>query len=324
MAQHVFISYAHEDDTFAQKLKQQIENAGFDHWIDREQLKGSQNWVEECKKAIDDSYALIVIKSPDSYDSPYVTCEWSYALGRDVPVIPILYKPQNPHHAWLELNAIHHLDFTDPTKPLWDDLFRHLDDQRKQFGIRVRVPKDAPPAVRAALRELNSEFPSDVIKGAARLGNLKHEGAVPGLVITLGHEDNDVRNAAMEALVKTGEPAVAQLLNDFLIYEGNTCWMIANALSQIKSEAAFQGLLDALQDTRVDARKAAIQYLRNFKDARAIKPLGSALHDEDKDIRITVVGTLIEIGDGEGVPYLLEALQDKDTDVRSTAAGVWE
>ena len=315
---HVFISYSHEDKNFAQKLKQQIEDAGFDNWIDAERLGAGAIWPEEIYGAIESAYALIVIKSPHSYPSVFVTGEWMYARGKDVRVIPLLYEQQPETNPMLE--DIQHLDFTNSATQPWDKLFQVLGETRDEYGVKVRIPKGASPKVRAGLKKLNSEFVAEVVEAAEHLGNLQDSIAVPGLIVTLGHEGNPAMGAAFHALIKIGESAVPQLLKEFVNQDRGICFSIANVLSQIKSETAFLGLLDGVSNSRQDVRQASIYYLGRWKDQRALPSILEAINDTDNDVRREAISALVTIGDASIIPVLIEALRDHDKDIRISAA----
>src|SRR5260221_4547630 len=104
------ISYAHEDKQFVEELKQNLQNDGFDIWTDHD-IESGTTWEPAIDDAIRNAPGIIVVLSPDSMDSLYVTYEWAYALGLSeirnsspsetlqslmIPiVIPLLRKPIN-------------------------------------------------------------------------------------------------------------------------------------------------------------------------------------------------------------------------------------
>jgi len=120
-----FISYAHEDGDFAELLQLRIEKHGYKAWRDIEKLAVGVDWRQEIDQNIKQCTALIVLLSPSSKESEYVTYEWAFAWGVGVPVIPIMLKP-TPLHPRLE--TIQFLDFTNqPSRP-WAKLMSALDN----------------------------------------------------------------------------------------------------------------------------------------------------------------------------------------------------
>ena len=87
---HVFISYSHEDFEFVENLQLRLEKVGFETWLDEERLTAGEDWREEIDAAIKDSFALLLVLTPKSLESRYVTYEWSVALGTGKKVIPLL------------------------------------------------------------------------------------------------------------------------------------------------------------------------------------------------------------------------------------------
>lgn len=118
----VFISYQREDIAFAHDIRFRLQAAGITPWLD-ELIEVGQVWRQAIDDALRDSFALIVVITPESMLSEYVTYEWSFAVGRGLPVIPLLYKPTDNIHPRLEV--LNFLDFTSADKP-WDRLFERL------------------------------------------------------------------------------------------------------------------------------------------------------------------------------------------------------
>ena len=65
---HIFISYSHKDTKYAHELAENLQNMGFDVWIDERLDYGSQ-WPQELQKQLDGCSAFILIMSPRSYAS---------------------------------------------------------------------------------------------------------------------------------------------------------------------------------------------------------------------------------------------------------------
>ena len=88
----LFISYAHADKKFVHQLADELERYNVDVWIDREIAYGT-NWDETIDKQLKACDVMLVIATPESMDSSYVTYEWSYFLGSDKAVYP--FVPQS-------------------------------------------------------------------------------------------------------------------------------------------------------------------------------------------------------------------------------------
>ena len=117
---HIFVSYAHEDREFAQRLTRSLRESGRIPWQDRNNLKGGDNFQANIDKAIRNAEALVVVLSPSATRSQYVTYEWAFALGAGVRVIPVVVKKQTTLHP--RLTTIHYIDFTTRSGSPWVSL----------------------------------------------------------------------------------------------------------------------------------------------------------------------------------------------------------
>src|SRR5271154_2190134 len=111
---HIFISYNQEDADFAAVLMTNLEKAGFDTWMDKNRLRAGSDWSQEIDQGIFTAMAVVLVMSPDSRASEYVTYEWSCALGAGVPVIPVLRRDTKIHP---RLGRLQYLDFRGSVRP---------------------------------------------------------------------------------------------------------------------------------------------------------------------------------------------------------------
>lgn len=114
-----FISHSKEDGDFAENLKNRLKEKGFLGWIDTDVLEAGVDWRQEIDDAILGSKGVILILSPESKKSEYVTYEWAFALGLGLKIVPLLLK-ETPIHPRLEV--FQYLDFTNRRARPWDRL----------------------------------------------------------------------------------------------------------------------------------------------------------------------------------------------------------
>lgn len=91
----VFISYKREEKHFALELKSRLEAKKYVVWMD-EYIPYGREWRKEIDKHLEDTLLVVVITSPASMRSAYVTYEWCYAcrtLGKDFHWIEIADCP---------------------------------------------------------------------------------------------------------------------------------------------------------------------------------------------------------------------------------------
>jgi len=125
---HIFISYKHEESSsdFISALEGKLENQGIDVWTDKE-IQGGKNWRAAIDEAVRNSYAVIVVLTPGANQSPYVTYEWSYAMGLGKSVVPIKLEETDFHP---KLSVLQFVNFSIRFKEPWDDLIQLLEKYR--------------------------------------------------------------------------------------------------------------------------------------------------------------------------------------------------
>lgn len=105
----VFISYSRKDIKFARRLAADLEEAGFESWWDISDLKGGDDWVRVIPAAIAASDFFVVLLSPDSILSEWVSKEYTYALINRMKIVPAMIRPCSVPFA---LNTINYVNFT--------------------------------------------------------------------------------------------------------------------------------------------------------------------------------------------------------------------
>jgi len=119
----VFISHANDDGDFAELIKYKLEKVGFEAWIDTDRLIVGDDWRQKIDDAIKNSFALIVVVTPEAKVSEYVTYEWAFAWGANIKVVPIMLKPTQLHP---RLESLHYLDFSNRRARPWIRLIKKL------------------------------------------------------------------------------------------------------------------------------------------------------------------------------------------------------
>jgi hypothetical protein len=126
---HIFISYSHNDTDFCRLVIEQLQLNDFDDneiWQDTKSIPPSQQWFQQLHFALESAYAVIVLVSDSSLKSHWVTYEYAWARGNNIPIIAL----KNSSVKGIEthpIGAIHIKDFDDgriPTMVL---------DELKQF-----------------------------------------------------------------------------------------------------------------------------------------------------------------------------------------------
>ncbi len=142
-----------------------------------------------------------------------------------------------------------------------------------------------------------------------RVGNAK---AVPALLDTVAAtrtEDADVREIALRALARIGDPrAVAPLVEAL---KDSEVWLVPRIADILTRHGALSvdPMIAFLEDpARHPARAWAASILGEVGAARAFPALVRALTDLDDEVRAKSASALGRIGDGRAVGYLLDHL----------------
>lgn len=118
-----FISYESNDAVFADLVRMRLKDVGIDVWLDHGALRAGEEWRNAIDAGIESSDVLLVVITPRSCNSLYVTYEWSFALGQGIKVIPLLLKEAKVHP---RLGVLQCLNFVDQRKGPWEELFQEI------------------------------------------------------------------------------------------------------------------------------------------------------------------------------------------------------
>jgi len=140
-----FISYARKDgEMFAKALKQRLEKEQpeITLWMDRDEMSGGVDFVEQLRQAIDSVHFLVIVMTPEAIASEWVQKEWRYAREQGVCVCPVkgaedaaLDEARKTLPRWM--SQAHTYDI----EKEWDRFTNFL----KSPCVATRVPFMAPP-----------------------------------------------------------------------------------------------------------------------------------------------------------------------------------
>lgn len=156
MAQ-AFMSYSSQDGVFAELARMKLEEAGIQVWIDQGALHAGEEWRNAIDHGISSSDVLLVMLTPQSCESPYVTYEWAFALGKGISVIPLLLADSDIHP---RLAVLQYLDFRNQKTAPWSALTQEI--LKRSGGSKA---KGASPYV----RDMTVDQLQDLIGGAVSL-----------------------------------------------------------------------------------------------------------------------------------------------------------
>ncbi|NER23116.1 MAG: hypothetical protein F6J96_20930 [Symploca sp. SIO1C2] len=148
------------------------------------------------------------------------------------------------------------------------------------------------------------------------LGITQSNAAIPRLHQALQNEDYNVRENAVEALVKLDSPTVTvipALLQTLQDEDYNVRMKAAEALIKLDSPTAIPRLIQAFQDKNSFVRKKAEEALIKLNSPTAIAGLFQVIEEGDSFMRRNAVEVLGKLDSPIVIPGLLQALQDEDS-----------
>jgi hypothetical protein len=93
---HVFLSYSRKDRTLADRLLEDLRNLGFQVWIDDQGIEpGTPNWEARVRQAVAESYAVVLVCTPNTADSQYIPAELQLAEKSSCRIIPVWIEGEN-------------------------------------------------------------------------------------------------------------------------------------------------------------------------------------------------------------------------------------
>lgn len=210
---HVFISYKHDDAHFVDSLREKLKAAEIDSWLDTD-IEAGEDWKQRIDTAIEAAFAIVVVLTPESHQSPYVTYEWSYAMGLGKQIVPVLLRKTDRHP---KLEAKQYIDFTERKSPE-KALVERLHSLEKSYSPSVHSQRSQNTAweyqhIKPVIDDLDSEDEDTRIAAAITLGELKVVEALEPLMRCLRDKNLEVQLAATRALGRLrAEKAVPSLV----------------------------------------------------------------------------------------------------------------
>lgn len=191
---NIFISYSPKDNRHMLTLREQLARNGFTPWIDPEP-RPNHDWRFLIDEAIRASEAVLVILTPNSAESAYVTYEWATALALNIPVVPVLFASTRVHPRLETLQRFDMTAFRDPIH-FWDNFIRELHRmipaQHRPHSAPVAIPParhNTAPLVDRSVRPPHAGFWVVIRKG----NPLHMMWELKANLVTLGREaTNDI------------------------------------------------------------------------------------------------------------------------------------
>jgi len=149
----IFLSYSKKDYFFAELAEIKLADGDIKLWRDQGQLSAGSDWRYGIERGISESLAVVVALSANSTESPYVTFEWAYALGKGKAVIPVKLTECHVHP---KLETIQYLDFTVAEALPWTSLINRIREIESDTETpAAAAPSELEPTAKAILAYLD-------------------------------------------------------------------------------------------------------------------------------------------------------------------------
>jgi len=141
---NIFLSYSRRDIRRVEELRQALIGQGYRPWIDPNPRPG-QDWRLEVDQAIGNADAMIVVITPESADSIYVTYEWSYAMGLGVPIVVVIFQQAQVHPRLTSEETFNITAWTDENH-FWDHLLKEFNRRMENLPASSASPAYVMPS----------------------------------------------------------------------------------------------------------------------------------------------------------------------------------
>jgi hypothetical protein len=141
----IFFSYSRIDGAgFSLRLAQDLKNAGFNVWIDQQDIRAGTEWDLEIEKALETCDCLLFIESERSVVSNNVLDEVYYALDHGKKVIPVIFHDSKTPY---RLQRLQHVDFTKNYDEGLASLIGELKGDFRSQPVLSTTPASPPPSL---------------------------------------------------------------------------------------------------------------------------------------------------------------------------------
>jgi formylglycine-generating enzyme required for sulfatase activity len=145
---HIFLSYSRRDTVMMQKVRDDLRRAGFTVWTDEGLEVGTPSWTRDIDLAIRNTGCLVVLLSPDSYQSEWVGREIAFAQTHKKRIFPMLVRGDETNAIPFQLAQHNYVDirknYDDGIARMMRDIRKHLNMPEMTFAHSVQTPSPKP------------------------------------------------------------------------------------------------------------------------------------------------------------------------------------
>jgi hypothetical protein len=110
MPRHILLSYSVKDLHSVRRLRDALNAHGLACWPNRVLTPGSDRWRANIKTAVAQAACVVVVLSPETLLSRWVTLALDYAVEFHIPVIPVVVRGEPGHVLMVKLDGLDWFD----------------------------------------------------------------------------------------------------------------------------------------------------------------------------------------------------------------------
>lgn len=126
-SRQIFVSHAHQDAEFAQRLAADLRHAGWDIWIAPQSIRPGERWVTAINRGLGESGIFLLVLTPAAAQSQWVQMETDAAIELahhgEIRFIPLQVQPTRQPPLWRTYQWI---SFQGEYQTGWEQLTRAL------------------------------------------------------------------------------------------------------------------------------------------------------------------------------------------------------
>jgi len=136
---HILISYARADRHLVERLLRDLHTSGFPTWVDDNNIEpGTYDWEHAIRGAVSESYAVVLVCTPNTTGSQYIQAELALAQKHGITIVPVWMSGDE----WVDcipLGFVRHQHIDCRERSSEDGVARLV--RRLQAIVAARVPK---------------------------------------------------------------------------------------------------------------------------------------------------------------------------------------
>lgn len=266
---------------------------------------------------------LALALDPDKDPNRLALCFEALArIGRS-PALEKLLRENDDYPALVAVEVFSRIASPE-VAPLFMEVFwdKGRDVQRAIAGHLLNLA--GPEGKEFFMRALAEVNDGDILKSALYFlgGVVRDAESLSRIKEFLDHPYNDVKEAALESCISTGDPELVHYFRERTHHPDPVQRMMSvYALGRLDVEGSLDILTAALEDESADVRRVSLEALANqspISEEHYAIMLGR-LYDESSDVRHTLIQLLGDCGQERFIPTFLEALKDSDDWVKVRA-----